>query len=728
MKKTLLAVPVFTQALIAFTVQASEPSVSAKTTLLEEVIVTARRHEEQPLDIPISLLLFIGEQLERAGISNLQQLDSFSPNVTMAGSGGLGSSNAAFYIRGIGTSRNAINQEPAVALYIDDAYYGRSDGALLELMDVERVEVLRGPQGTLFGRNATAGAIRYITRPIADSNEGEAVLTLGRDRRRDIKGLANWAINEDSALRASLTSRRQTGYITNPDTDQEFGDQNTLAGRLAFAQQLSPSLTSTLTLERSRIRTQGAPSLLISVNPDAPFINQEANAGFDARTLPAPALNRSYQTGANFLHSDSEGAGLSLTWQQAPFTGKYRGHFRALDIQGAYDTDATHASLFEQNYHRKLRMQSHEVTLERERAQSRWLAGLYHYRESASDIREVGFTANSARDRTNTRIVDPAKVVSTAAFIHGRYTVSPTWAASAGLRYTRDTKHIAANELNANNDALVATVVREQNWQEPTWQLGLEWQASKQHLWYGQYARGFRAGGFNDRIRADLAEDYYGITAFDAETLDNIELGFKSRIIPNRWHASGAIFMSDYQDMQLGSILPGTARTVIQNAGEARLSGLELSNQWLLGDGWYCDSHVGFLSTQYRELAPSVTAVTRQSDFPRAPKWSYSLGLGRQWQAWHAYIAYGWKDRYRTVVADNDALEQAPVGIVNMSITHDYSKHWQWRAFITNATDQHYWLSGLNLDAGKPMGVMQGEPARPREFGITLKYVMGDGH
>lgn len=241
------------------------------------------------------------------------------------------------------------------------------------------------------------------------------------------------------------------------------------------------------------------------------------------------------------------------------------------------------------------------------------------------------------------------------------------------------------------------------------------------------YARGFRAGGFNDRIRTDLADDFYGITAFDAETLDNIEIGFKSRIIPNRWHASGAIFTSQYQDIQLGSILPGTARTVIQNAGEAKLSGFELSNQWLLGHGWYCDNHLGYLTTQYRRLDPLVTAVTTQSDFPRAPQWSLFAGLGRQWQQWHAYIAYGWKDRYRTVVADDDAIAQNPVGIVNMSLTYHSNEHWQWRAFITNATDQHYWLSGLNLDAGKPMGVVQGEPARPREFGLTVTYMLGDG-
>ena len=153
---------------------------------LDEIVVTAQKRAENLQETPVSIIALGDVELEKANVVNLLDLNTKLPNVTIAGAGGAGTNNASFSIRGLGSgSRNSPNSENSVGLYIDDAYFGKTDGAILDVIDVERIEVLRGPQGTLFGRNSTAGAIRYITKqPDTSEVEGNVGVTLGSYDRR----------------------------------------------------------------------------------------------------------------------------------------------------------------------------------------------------------------------------------------------------------------------------------------------------------------------------------------------------------------------------------------------------------------------------------------------------------------------------------------------------------------------------------------------------------------
>jgi len=692
---------------------------------LEEVVVTARKREESLQETPISVMAFGGESLEQQNIGNITGLDVKMPNVAIGGSGGLGGSNAAFYVRGIGSGRNAVNQESAVALYVDDGYYGRSDGALLSVMDVEKIEVSRGPQGTLFGRGATAGAIRYITAKPTDEFEGKVQATLGSENRRDLKGVVNIPLSDEVALRLVGATLNQDGHVDSAFDSTDFGDVNSDLIRAYLRWDVSEDLEVLVATDYTQMDTNGAPSVLLGVNPSAPFLAGEAAAGFDVTTLPVGDYDTSYQTAKNFNETDNTGTNLTINWDlNEDIAFKSATSYRQIDVEGAYDTDGTIASLFEQEYERDITMFSQEFNFSGVSFDGRlsWVTGLFYYDEEASDVRLVPTTVNSI-DRSNTRIVDPIEVQSWAVFGQGTYDLNQSWSVTAGLRYTEDEKEIHANELNAAGVEKVDTVIRSQTWDAITGRLSLEWQQAEDIFWFASYARGFRAGGFNDRIRTNLPNNFFGITDFDEEILDMYELGIRSELLDHRLRFNATLFYGEYSDMQLGAFIPNTNRTVVKNAGESKIQGLEAELMFAISESLTLDATLGYLDAEYVELDDGVVSMTTSSDFVRAPQWSYSVGLEADFDTIVARLDYGWKDDFRTVEGDNDFILQDAYGLLNFNVTYSPGgKDWSVSLFGTNLTDEEYLLSGLNLDAGKPFGIQQGEPGRFREVGVKLDY------
>ena len=327
---------------------------------LEEVVVTVRKREESLQETPLSVMFFGGEDLESQDVSNIMALDVKIPNVAIGGSGGLGSSNAAFFVRGIGSTRNAVNQESAVALYVDDGYFGRTDGALLSVLDVAKIEVSWGPQGTLFGRSATSGAIRYITNKPVDEFDGNVQLTLGSEDRADFKGVLNAPINDDVAVRLAAASLNQDGHVEGVLIGKDYGEVATNMFRASLRWDINDEVEAIFTVDHTEMDTDGGAAVLLAVNPNAPFVRLEAGAGFDATVHPTGKFDKSFQTGENFLDSDNTGGNLTLNWDiNDDVAFKSSTTYREMDIEGAYDADGTQASLFEQVYDREIETFSH---------------------------------------------------------------------------------------------------------------------------------------------------------------------------------------------------------------------------------------------------------------------------------------------------------------------------------------------------------------------------------
>jgi iron complex outermembrane receptor protein len=729
MKKNAIAVSVKLLTMLSVTGSPGLVFAEDSALLLEEVVVTARKREENLQETPLSVVSFGGDLLESQDVTNILALDVKIPNVAIGGSGGLGSSNAAFFIRGIGSTRNAVNQESAVALYVDDSYYGRTDGALLSVMDVARIEVSRGPQGTLFGRSATSGAIRYITNNPVDELKGSVQLTLGSEDRRDIKGMVNVPLGDAVALRLVGASLNQDGYVKGVLSGKDYGEVGSDMVRAKLRWDITDKVETLFTLDYTQMDTDGGAAILLGVNPVAPFVGLEAGAGpeYDARVLPVGQYDKSYQTGENFIDSENTGGNFTLNWEISDdISFKSSTSWREIDIEGAYDADGTQASLFEQSYRRDVETFSQEFQLAGAAMGGSfdWVTGIFYYEEESSDERLVASTVNAGAPTSSTRIVDPIETESLAVYGQGTYDLNDRWSITAGLRYTKDEKDIFANELNAfGGEKVPGGVTNDDSWSAITGRLSLEWQATDDIFTFASFARGYRSGGFNDRIRTDLPDDNFGVSSFDEETLDMFELGIRSELFDNRLRLNLTAFYGEYTDQQLSALIPGTTRAVFQNAGESSLSGLEGEVIWVLSEILTMDATFALLDTQFDKLDEGVTGVTLDSEFARAPKKSFSVGLEADFEAIVARADYGWKDDANLVEVDGANIVQESYGLLSANITYKpIDASWSVSVFGNNLTDEEYLLGGLDLTTAAPTGTSAAEPGRFREYGIKFNW------
>ena len=339
---------------------------------LEEVVVTARKTAESLQDTPISVTALSGDRLEDMGLSRITKLQNVTPNLvfqnTPAYSGA--GNNAAVYIRGIGQKDFVPTIDPGVGIYVDEVYLGRSAGAVLDMIDIQQVEILRGPQGTLFGKNTVGGAISITTTKPNDELGGKFDIKVGTDERRNIRGVLNVPLSDTLFARGSFGSLEQDGYVTRPFDGKDLGNQDTVMGRLAFRWVPSDTFTADLSFDYFDDKTNGPPLLITRVDefPESadaipggnfPFINN-LFAGFNPDfggpnpivcTLPdAPSAcftnatavtgdNTNLGTGPNFSEMENEAVSLTLTWDLEAFTAKLIASHRSLDGQFSSDRD-----------------------------------------------------------------------------------------------------------------------------------------------------------------------------------------------------------------------------------------------------------------------------------------------------------------------------------------------------------------------------------------------------
>ena len=353
-----------------------------------------------------------------------------------------------------------------------------------------------------------------------------------------------------------------------------------------------------------------------------------------------------------------------------------------------------------------------------------WVTGFFYYEEESSDTRLVASTVNAGVLTSSTRIIDPIETESVAVYGQGTYSLDDSWALTAGLRYTWDEKEIFASELDAGGaEKVPGGVENDDSWSAVTGRLSLEWQAADDMFLFTSLARGYRSGGFNDRIRTNLPEDNFGITPFDEETLDMFEVGLRSELLDNRVRLNVTAFYGEYKDQQLSALIPGSNRAVFQNAGESNISGVEAEFLFVLTEILTLDATFALLDTEFDKLDESVTAVTLDSEFPRAPEKSFSLGLQADFDAIAAWVDYGWKDDANLVEVDAANIVQESYGLLSANITYaPVDAAWSISVFGNNLTDEDYLVGGLNLTEAAPTGTSAAEPGRFREYGVKFNW------
>lgn len=659
---------------------------------LEEMIVTARRREESLQSTPVAVSAFSGAALELRGIRSADALSHFVPNLQFDGAAPLSGAayNATVFIRGVGQNDFAIFSDPGVAVYLDGVYLGRSIGGILDLVDLERVEVLRGPQGTLFGRNTIGGAVNVVTRTPEPTWSSEVALTAGNLSRREARATLNVPVSDTIATRLTAATLHRDGYAKRLSKGDSLGDKDATLVRLQTRWQPSERFAAKLALDGTRVRQQSAPLTLLDVaETGVPFLNL-----FNALVAPglgvvapsgSPVLDPSwitkridatYATGASVNNLDSWGVSIDLESRFEHSDLRSITAWRGLDAVFARDGDNTPFAYRETFNSDRQQQFSQELQWSGGSTETfEWLVGAYLFEERARErgraILAPGLYAaleslqlgddetwcglaganprpmdacpealryGGARYHDNNVLADLDVDLHTAVtnrsyalFGQGTWRLSERWSATLGLRWTRDEKHVDLEHRRRASGVYVVGAPGEPQrfsaaWSQLTPKVGLEWQRTADTLMYLSYARGYKSGGFNGRPLVNAQEVE---TPYDPEVVDSYELGLKSRLFDGRMTMNTAWFYNTYRDMQLS--INATPQNFVRNAGTARIRGAEVELVARVTPMLDANLALGYLDAEYTRLDPQLATLqpplTLEKSFVKAPDWTASAGV-----------------------------------------------------------------------------------------------------
>ena len=565
-------------------------SLAAQENILEEIIVTAEKREASIQDTALAITAVSGDLLENGGLDEIEDLSLDVPSLVFSRAGG----EAQLYIRGVGTNLFGIGQDSSVAVHQDGVYQGRAQMGLNQFLDVERVEVLRGPQGTLYGRNATAGVINIIHRAPGDEPEGYVNLSLGNFDRYDGEAAYGGPIGENAGFRLAVRYGSDGGFTE--DLDPRGGDEvdggETLAARATLTFALSDTINAKIIGDYTDFDGDNR-----TIRPRG---NLHRSAAEGAQALPEFDQTRnevdSFQQwtigGITAEVTADLGFGLTLT----SITG-----YRQFEDSFRFNTDGTEIFVTQTHFERDTDQFSEEIRLACYCEAYEWIAGLYYFTEDKEEA--LGLPAINFGGAFN--IFATNKTDAWAGFGELTWHFSDRLDGIVGARYSTEEKEDwNLRGLNPGNfDGLFGASdpmdlvlnfggrSSTDDWNAFTPKLGLKFDYSDDILLYTTLTRGFKSGGTNS-----LGPE----PAFDPEYIWNLEVGAKSTLADGRAIANAAVFYYDYTDLQVSTFTEGTVR--VTNAAEATVVGLEVDVSAVLSDQFTWDTSAMVLSAEYDDF------------------------------------------------------------------------------------------------------------------------------
>ncbi|RYY27980.1 MAG: TonB-dependent receptor [Sphingomonadales bacterium] len=719
---------------------------------IEQIVVTAERRENDAQDVAMSLTALSAAGLARDNILNLDGIGPSVPNLTLTRNFGT-SSGALLFLRGVGEGDSIFTNDPPVGIYVDDVLFARSTGAMFDLLDLERIEVLRGPQGTLYGRNTSGGAIKLVTRdPGIGERDGMIDATVGSHGRIDLRGTANLPLGDAAALRVSLLSRTQSGWGRNLTDGQRVNGQDVQAGRAKLLWEPAAGLRLTATVDYSD--EDSVPRFPQAFRPDPAnpgrylpeFVAPEGDID-NFRSADTDSLNIT-RTGGASLRAEMDAGTVKITSISA---------YRALQSRIGFDQTANAPGvganiILLQDQHQHSWSQELQASGSALGGRLEYVGGLFWFSEHNDQLTAVSSAVpggTAARFATHDFFAAPSRAASgtgnwspyqpqldtrsISAFGSLTFAATPRLSLTAGLRWTHESKDYAVRFLSAPGvtyvlpDGQVAARTIKADWRDVSPRFaasytldGKGWNA----MLFASHAKGFRSGSFDGRARnIDFVLNRQGPIA--PEQVWSSEAGVKSEWFGRRLRVNASYFINRYSNIafsaaRAGSIPPEIFR---QNVGDARIEGLELEATLRPGGGFEIGGTLGTLNDRLTRLAssPGCTAFVpdeRNLDLRFTPDVRYSahasverallggtLRLGGRYSAASPYnIALCNEPQHRV---DNEEAVSATIGF------ETGGGAWGLVLSATNLTDRRY--------NGGSVGTI-GYPVAPRQIDLTLRH------
>lgn len=751
---------------------------------LEEIVVTARKREENLQHTPVAVSAFTDYELKVRNITSTDSLADVTPNLTFESHApGSGSNSAAqVFIRGIGQTDFTAVTDPGVGLYVDDVYYARSIGGVFDFLDVERIEILRGPQGTLFGRNTIGGAVSIHTRRPSDQFGGSIEAEVGSDAMQNVTFDINVPVLDTLLSKLTLSSRRRDGYVDRVYDGKKLGDHDALSGRLALQWQPTDSLEFFLSADVLKEREQGSPSVSVGLNDMQTFAhvtNIQIPTCVSYGKPPAPPVStngdpnclnyttfkskyKSEGTGKVASDLDYWGASLSVSWDVTEKLNiKSITAYRNLDSYSARDGDNTQYRIFETQDPFKHEQWSQEFQFGGNAFEERlsWLVGLYYFQERADNPNPAqfpvpfigGFVSGGRTDNDNFAIFGQA-----------------TWDATedlhftVGLRYTDETKRFSPysyipdggfyikggpgspavrfydcptgaepgcggvpGRLFTAGDRLVPAGWYKRKFSDVTPMFNVAYDVTDEVMVYATWSQGFKSGGFDQRYNADFLG---GATSFKPETATTWELGMKSTWLDNMLRLNVAGFFTDYEDQHI--IVREGFAPITFNAGESNIKGFETEITFVPTDSWLMQVSVGYIDAGYTQLDPRVlqnSPITKGTKLALTPEWSASAGIAytREVGGWGTItprVDWSYRSEIWNDAINTPQIRQKGYHLINASVAF-VSTDQKWELILSgrNLNDKEYLAAGLSA-LGTAGAVSEAVFSRGSEWSLSAKY------
>ncbi len=708
---------------------ATDQSGPANVKQLGEVKVTARKREETLQDVPIAVSAFTAESLFKQNVQNLGDLQGKVPSLQVYAARGSNTTLTA-YIRGIGQADPTWGFDPAVGIYLDDVYMARPQGALLDVFDVNRIEVLRGPQGSLYGKNTIGGAIKYISNPLPIKTEGSVEATVGTHGEKDVKASLGGA-SEDGVWRGrvAVASEHNDGFGTNLMNDSRNGNKNTNAARATIGFFPSNTFNAQLTVDGLHDNSNPRGAKMLTTNALDPTY-QPLPSDFDTRSGMAQ-VNQ----------TKLEGAALTMNWiASLDWTLKSITAYRDSSTNTNIDFDTLPEKIADVSAIYKDHQFSQELQANYDSGRSvHGVFGLYYFKGAASGTIHNIFLGSppystlglsqygSTGGTTGTK--------SIAAYGDFTWDISQQWSLDVGARLTRETKSAVIQNFgyaDASFTTPVATLAdftgsHTTNNASP--KISLDYSANDQVKLYASYSEGFHSGGYN--IRANCTAIPSSCRPVQDEKVQSFELGSKMTFFDDSLMMNTALFHNIYSNIQLSVFtsyaLPNGSQGFFgdfTNAGKGHIDGLEEEFAWKPAENWTFSGQFSYLHTKYTEFLSSGVNVADQQKFTNAPKWSGGLSLENTQPLGNGGSLTGRINyTYQTMMYPETTLSplilQPAYGLWNAGLIWQIDKPWTLSLQGTNLANKSYRTTGYNIAA---LGIVTGYYGAPRMVTLTARY------
>jgi len=733
---------------LAVAVSLASSLAAANNLTIEEITVTAQKREQSINDVGIAIAAFSGDQLDAMGVSQSTDLAKYIPGVNLSGS--FAGQMPIFAIRGVVQNDVLDHTEPPTAVYLDEGYLPSIHSQGLVLFDMERVEVLKGPQGTLFGRNATGGAVSNTSRKPTEETGGFVSLDISKSQGRRLEAAVGGSLTDNVQGRVALLSDSNDGFYDNQfPGGADLGGQDTWGLRTHLQFQPSETVDVLLSAFKGRQEMSTGPYQAVPTTPITNGLGQLVDAVHLGNTTGLGTIDAD-GSGFDLSHDLSsedanwmelQGGTARVEWQLGEIALTSVTDYKHFEKEFYLDVDATEVPFLNTINYAEVENYSQEFRAFAEYDAYRWTAGVYYLNIAtdvplqAIDVPALGIAGGD---------IHQFETDSSAVFIQLEHDVSDKLTLNGGVRFTREEKNFeyesftfasTGNSFNGVGAALGPALNRYEGDSSDnlvSGRLGMDYRYDENTLLYASFNRGIKAGGFNapfgGQFSALNVEAMADGTAndrnlpYDEEVLNAFETGVKATMAEGAVHVNASAFYYDYSDYQAFRLI-GLTTQVVNN--DASVWGVELDITAKPAENWWLYASVGYLHTEVEDVdLGNGLIVDRETAY--SPELTAAFIARRDFQTHLGTLSLQLEATYTGeqyyALTNYSSSEMDGYWLGNVRVIFDAGEHWQLNAFVENVSDVTYETVGFDLPDPAFGSLSETGYGQPRWWGMNIKY------